>query len=140
MSMRIKGMKELLSKVRKLGNRAQLLEEGALNAGAEPIYEDMEANKPSRQSRIVKGEVKNGVIEIGPSSLDFISRFAEYGTSPHLIKLKNKKVMTDGTKIYGKEVDHPGHKPEPFVEPALINNEREAINRMKTYFQRNLFR
>ncbi|MBV2197457.1 hypothetical protein QNN00_14500 [Bacillus velezensis] len=100
----------------------------------------MEANKRSSQSVILKGEVKNGVIDIGPSELDFISRFAEFGTSPHLIELKNKKVMSDGSNIYGKKVDHPGHKAEPFVEPALINKQSEALNEMKKYLQRNLIR
>ncbi|MCY8609885.1 MULTISPECIES: HK97-gp10 family putative phage morphogenesis protein [Bacillus] len=138
--MRVNGMKDLVSQVRKLGNRSRVVEKGAVEAGAQPIYEEMEATKPSSQSKILKGEVKDGKIDIGPSSLDFISRFAEYGTSPHLIKLKNKKVMSDGSKIYGKKVDHPGHHPTPFVEPALINKRSEAVNEMKTYLQRNLFR
>ncbi|MCR9040952.1 hypothetical protein QRX25_10400 [Bacillus sp. L381] len=140
MSMRVSGMRQLVSEVRKLGNRAKYVEKGALEAGAEPVFNEMEANKRSSQSVILKGEVKNGVIDIGPSELDFISRFAEFGTSPHLIELKNKKVMSDGSNIYGKKVDHPGHKAEPFVEPALINKQSEALSEMKKYIQRNLIR
>ena len=43
----------------------------------------------------------------------------EYGTKPHVIKAKNKKVLSDGKNIYGKVVNHPGTQAQPFIRPSL---------------------
>src|ERR1019366_7757339 len=45
----------------------------------------------------------------------------EYGTKPHLIVAKNKKVLANfkEKKIFGKVVHHPGTKPHPMLRPAV---------------------
>lgn len=46
----------------------------------------------------------------------------EFGTSPYVIEVKNKKVLAnkkDGI-IFGKKVNHPGTKAQPFLRPAMI--------------------
>lgn len=65
------------------------------------------------------------------------ARFVEFGTKPHIIRAKNKPVL--GTKkvgFFGKEVNHPGTKPKPFLfnswadeKPALINKIRSIIKK-----------
>lgn len=36
------------------------------------------------------------------------------GTRPHVITAKNAKVLTNGSKFFGKKVNHPGTKANPF--------------------------
>jgi len=45
----------------------------------------------------------------------------EYGVDPHVIKVKNKKVLANKKKgqIFGKQVMHPGQEAQPFMRPAL---------------------
>jgi len=45
----------------------------------------------------------------------------EYGVDPHVIKVKNKKVLANEKKglIFGKSVMHPGQEAQPFMRPAL---------------------
>jgi len=42
----------------------------------------------------------------------------EFGTAPHVIRVKNKKALSDGKKMFGKKVNHPGTKAQPFLYPA----------------------
>ncbi|MCY7751644.1 hypothetical protein MOB65_19320 [Bacillus inaquosorum] len=136
----VKGMRELMARLNRMGREAQSVKKGALEAGAKPVFDEMEARKPSAQSKIMVSDVKNDIIEIGPSDLDFISRFAEFGTSPHLEKAKNKKVMSDGSTFYGREVDHPGHQAMPFIEPAFNAKKNEAQREIRRYLERELLR
>lgn len=140
MSSNVRGMRELVQRLNRMGRQAETVKKGALEAGAKPIYDEMEARKPSKKSKVLTSDVHDDIIEIGPSALDFISRFAEFGTSPHLEKAKNKKVMSDGSTFYGKQVDHPGHEAMPFIEPAFLTKKNEATNEMKRYLERNLLR
>ena len=53
--------------------------------------------------------------------------YVEYGTAPHVIKIKDKKVLSDGKSFFGKEVHHPGNHAKPFFGPACD----EAISQYK---------
>ena len=67
----------------------------------------------------------------------FYSAFVEKGTRPHKIRAKNKKVLRSKAGVFfGKEVNHPGSKAKPFLEPAakknipvLIENIKRLLNR-----------
>ena len=60
----------------------------------------------------------------------------EFGTGPHEIVAKNKKVLANKKKgiIFGKKVKHPGSKPRPYMRPAFENNRR----RVAEFFIQNL--
>jgi len=47
--------------------------------------------------------------------------WVEYGTAPHIIRAKNKKVLADREKgeIYGKTVHHPGTRAQAPMRRAL---------------------
>ena len=51
---------------------------------------------------------QNGWTVTNPSP---VARFLEHGTAPHVIRVKDAKVLTDGTSFFGVEVQHPGTKP-----------------------------
>ena len=73
------------------------------------------------------------------------SRAFEEGTAPHVIEVKNKKVLAGplrgapagwvvsaksksmGFATYGKRIFHPGTKPHPFMFPSF----REAVTRLE---------
>ena len=45
--------------------------------------------------------------------------YLEFGTPPHIIRVKDKKVLSDGKSFFGKEVHHPGTRPNPFIRTAF---------------------
>ena len=55
----------------------------------------------------------------------------EYGTRPHIIRAKNAKALSNGSIIFGKKVNHPGTKPQPFLRPALDENEDKIQKKIK---------
>ena len=74
--------------------------------------------------------------------------FVEFGTAPHIIRPKNKKVLswvsgggggyatsrsgrryyksTSGMRSFAMEVHHPGTKPKPFMEKIVKKSEPEV--------------
>jgi hypothetical protein len=47
------------------------------------------------------------------------SPFVFYGTKPHVIRIKNKSVLTNGQEFFGTRVNHPGTKANRWLERAL---------------------
>jgi len=45
--------------------------------------------------------------------------YVHEGTKPHIIRVKNASVLTDGTTFFGPVVRHPGTRPNPFLSRAL---------------------
>ena len=45
--------------------------------------------------------------------------YVHNGTRPHIIRVRNAKVLTDGVNFFGTVVRHPGTKPQPFLTQAL---------------------
>jgi len=45
--------------------------------------------------------------------------YLETGTGPHVIEVKNAKVLTDGKTFFGKKVQHPGTAPHPYIKPNV---------------------
>jgi hypothetical protein len=43
------------------------------------------------------------------------AKFVYDGTNPHIIKAKNKQVLSNGENFFGKSVLHPGYKGDPFI-------------------------
>ena len=52
--------------------------------------------------------------------------YVEFGTRPHTITAKGAG-LTDGTNWFGKTVNHPGTKAQPFLLPALTGNIKRII-------------
>lgn len=56
--------------------------------------------------------------------------FVEFGTRPHTITAHGKG-LSDGTNFFGKTVNHPGTKAQPFLLPSLIRNIKKIIRIFK---------
>jgi len=86
-------------------------------------------------------------IKIFPTSIGFskyllydnveYAEAIEFGTDPHVIKIKNKKVLANKKKgiIFGKQVMHPGTEAQPYFRPALDQVKNIWIER---FWQREL--
>ena len=45
--------------------------------------------------------------------------YVHNGTRPHIIRVRNARVLTDGVNFFGQVVRHPGTRPQPFLTQAL---------------------
>ena len=58
-------------------------------------------------------------------------RAVEYGTKPHTIRTKNKKVLASKGEVFGTEVKHPGTKERPMLRPAVALAVPRLMKRLK---------
>lgn len=72
------------------------------------------------------------------SNKAFYAHMIEFGISPHLIKIKNKKLLSKLTKTFGTKVEHPGVKPKPFMRPAVDNTENKIVDTIAKTLQKRL--
>lgn len=58
----------------------------------------------------------------------------EFGSRPHTIVAKNSKVLANKRtgQFFGKRVNHPGTRAQPFLFPAVESSKREIISFFKT--------
>ncbi len=69
------------------------------------------------------------------------AEYVEYGTSPHIIRPRFKKALKfqiGGEDIFAKYVHHPGTQPQPFLEPALFENQEEIQNSIFKVFKQTI--
>lgn len=57
----------------------------------------------------------------------FYAKFVEFGTKKHTIRGKTKKSVSVGGSQFS-EVQHPGNRANPFIEPAFKRSYRRAMN------------
>ncbi|WP_086282103.1 HK97-gp10 family putative phage morphogenesis protein [Campylobacter devanensis] len=69
-----------------------------------------------RDIKVISYSHKKAVV--GNTKLAPYAKFVHFGTKPHIIKAKNKKVLAAKGKIFGKKVNHPGTKANPYLENA----------------------
>ncbi|WP_298036082.1 HK97 gp10 family phage protein [uncultured Campylobacter sp.] len=60
-------------------------------------------------------------IGVGNSALVSYAKFVYFGTRPHVIKPKKMKALANkkSGQIFGKSVNHPGTKANPYLEKAF---------------------
>lgn len=56
------------------------------------------------------------------------SIYVHEGTRPHTIRVRNKKVLANKRtgEFFGKQVNHPGTKPNPFLEKMMKASKNEV--------------
>jgi HK97 gp10 family phage protein len=70
------------------------------------------------------------------------AHLVEYGTAPHIIVAgrktnrkstyeTGKKTLSDGSSIFGTQINHPGAKAEPFFRPAFDESAERALANMR---------
>jgi hypothetical protein len=93
---------------------------------AEEIAEDVRGGLING-GHVVTGDLLRSVRQIGPKVFIGTDHWAiiEYGSQPHLIRVRNRKVMSDRANIYGKRVKHPGTRAYAPVRRATF--QRRAL-------------
>lgn len=86
----------------------------------EAIHEDIQRTVP-----VDNGDLKRSIEKSYSDDLGVISvgtdhwYVTEYGANPHIIEAKNKQVLAGNGKIFGKRVNHPGSRAQPFMRTSL---------------------
>jgi len=98
------------------------------------VFGDVVMNCP-----VVSGRARDSIdtafepfIGLVYSNVDYMPMI-ELGTEPHIIRVKDKKVLSNGKSFFGKEVHHPGTAAQPIFRDALFSNE----NNIKKIFNDN---
>ena len=65
------------------------------------------------------------------------SAFVDQGTRPHIIRVRNKKVLANRrtNQIFGRVVKHPGTRKQPYFTDAVRGNESYLNNQLKDALQ-----
>jgi HK97 gp10 family phage protein len=102
-----------------------------LRLGAELVSVQAKTNAPKRTGQLansVQAEPPTGQFTAGSLSASVgagapYSAFVEFGTKPHIIRAKNKKVLrfpgAGGGFRFATQVHHPGTKAQPYLQPAV---------------------
>jgi len=101
--------------------QSAVLVEGQAVASA-PVNKTVGLGGQLKQS--ITKQVKKDNATIGTNV--FYAPYVEFGTRPHTITAKGKG-LTNGKNWFGKTVQHPGTKAQPFLLPALVKNRKRII-------------
>lgn len=71
-------------------------------------------------------------VEVG-TNVEY-AKYLQNGTSAHIIKTRSASILSDGSTVFGKQVQHPGIKARPFLEPGIedidfVGRIQDAIKR-----------
>ena len=133
--MTIKGDKELLDKIAKMGNQISGVIEDAALTGAEEFQDRAKslAPGPHVEMETVKKTKTQAEVDIGPDDEHWYYRFFETGTAPHEITPSIAgalEFMFAGELIVRAIVKkHPGMPAQPFLRPAFDEKRKDAGNR-----------
>lgn len=146
--MKVEGLRELDRALNAipLRSRGPILR-GALNAAANPMLATARklsgVRAPTRKigKHATNPRIKNNYtaeVRIGPKKDAWYLRFWETGTSTHKIRARRASILTDKVTIFGKEVDHPGIQPRPFLRPAFDSEHRSFIRIFRDEMRRRI--
>lgn len=81
------------------------------------------------------------VVVIGPRAGEgFHAHMVHGGTQPHPILASGKKLLADGTRVFGRKVRHPGAAANPFLDKALTSQRSAALAIIKSKLASELAR
>ena len=93
---------------------------------ANQILAEMEAKVPVKTGNLRTSlgvKVESSRVIIGPDERQApYGGYVEFGTGPHVIRPKTKKVLSfvvNGKRVFATKVNHPGTKAQPYVRPAF---------------------
>lgn len=138
----VKGLKEIEQNLRQLRDdiRDKFLMEAA-REGAAVIQTEAQLRAPKDRGFASPKSIVNRIkIRISkPDRFGVIAKIVasaphshlmEFGTTAHIIRVKTKKMLSDGKKAFGRLVHHPGNTARPFMRPAFEAKKLEAVQRV----------
>lgn len=106
----LKGLEETCIDITGQAQALVLVDTGMLKNSIDYALENKNSANVSRPSDKYVGHVGTNVE---------YAAVVEEGSAPHVITIKNKKVLTDGKVFFGKSVNHPGTRARPYLRPAV---------------------
>ena len=144
------GVDDISKALLKVGAKAREIEESALHKGGEVILNAAKNNLDSiiTSKRKGTGRLKDNLsiskikqkrgqryilvgIEKDDTSEIFYGKFLEWGTIPHIIKIRRGKSA-------GRIIAHPGISPRPFLGPAYESKKDEVERIIANEFRKAL--
>ena len=137
MGIRIKGGEKFKSTLQKIAEEHPQVMDAALDDTADAMSLEAQRIVPVDTGRL-RGSInvkREFLVKVIGTNVEYATD-VEFGTGPHEIVAKNKKVLADKKKgiIFGKRVKHTGTKPQPYMRPAFENNKK----RVAEFFIKNL--
>lgn len=135
--MKIEGLDTLAAALKVLKDRPRKDYKKAVRKGSNVVRKEMRRQTPKGKTKKLsrsiryKIKVKGDEVTSRIAPRKFTARFFEKGVRPHVIRVKNKKVLSDGENIFGKTVQHPGVRAQPFIESSLDASREDAQAAMK---------
>ena len=115
-----------------------------------PIGPDRIVNNTEIQGGNLQADIKvwddnvsNLEIEVGNSDLTPYAKFVHEGTRPHIIRPKNKRGLANKKTgvFFGKKVNHPGTKANPYLQNAVDNyNFNRALSELGDKIGEDIFK
>lgn len=115
-----------------LAQRFAPVDSGALKASIGYQFGDYAADNANVRGVNSGGGGHDLAVTVHAGSKDaWYAALVEFGTSAHEITAKNAAVLTDGVKVYGRKVKHPGSNAQPFFFPAYRLTKKRSKSRLK---------
>jgi HK97 gp10 family phage protein len=143
----VRGTEALIAKMRQLPNEVEFkIMANAVVAAANVFQKEARALVPKRTGtlaraiRVVKTSSKTqvGAKVVLKGKHAFLGKWMEWGTAAHLITAKRKISLYIGGKPVGRQVTHPGIRPQPFMRPATDNKMGEATATVRDFLERHV--
>lgn len=139
----VKGDKELIEKIKKVGQRLQDAVHDATLAGGEVAAAEARRRAPGPyiETEIDSERVGRVDLLVGPDPEHWYYQFFETGVSGHEIDghVMQALAFTQGAEqVVFQRVKHPGMAAEPFMRPALEDNQTAVKDAMINVFNREL--
>ncbi|MGK9183795.1 HK97-gp10 family putative phage morphogenesis protein [Priestia filamentosa] len=136
---KVKGDKELIRKLGQMSRKANIETKVLVHkhtyAMERYAKQHVAVDKGHLRRDIRSRFAEDGFTGFTFTMLDY-ARYVEFGTRPHMIRAKKAKVLTDGKRFFGKEVHHPGTRPQPFLFPAFLSVKVEFIRDLEKMVRR----
>ncbi len=125
----VRGDKELIAKLKRMGVNVSGVLEDAVRAGATMIERDADrmAPNPFIDQNVAKRTPDMVQIDVGPDREHWYYRFWEFGTSAHgPVRKEAMKIYYEGQFVTFTRGQVPGLGARPFLRPAYQNNRTAA--------------
>jgi HK97 gp10 family phage protein len=135
---RIDGIEELQAKLQAIGPKFdRSVRREAIRKAANVVLKEARARVPVKSGKLKKALAvsitatnEGEGARIGPrKGKGRYGHLVEKGVRPHVIRVRDKKVLAEGRRVFGKQVNHPGVKARPYLEPAL-EAKRDEVKRV----------
>jgi len=150
-NVKVEGLKELNAQLKRLtGRKAKNILRAGTRAAAAQYKKEILKRLPSRHKKKIdiqssrrESTQTRHVFNVGVLAKHWQLVFLEYGTKPHDITPKRKKILisTHGDNFVSKKVSHPGVKKLAFMRRSFQqskNAEKAFIKRVKQRINKEL--